>query len=162
MRPEILSTDEAKTIDVIIHAIKYLPEKYQYVVLLQPTSPLRTVSEIDNLISVCLNSNASSATTVTKVDKPLEWIYTLDEQRKITPYMKSYTPISRRQDSTNVYQLNGAVYVSCIDTLLKHEKLITHETIACEMPDYQSIDIDTELDFIITEQIIEKIINKNV
>lgn len=161
LRPDELATDEATTIDVMIHAINYLPEKYEYVVLLQPTSPLRSVSDIDRLISLCLTSNARSATTVTKVGKPLDWIYTINEQKQLGSFMKSENSITRRQDSQSFYQLNGAVYVNEVNSLLKDKKFITGSTVASEMPDYKSIDIDTELDFIIAEQILDKIITYN-
>ena len=153
-RPDALATDEAKTIDVILHALANVSQDYDYVVLLQATSPLRTAQDIDRCISLCEEGEVSSVVTVTELEKPLHWIYRKDQQNKITPLLSDGQSPSRRQDSDPLYQLNGAVYVNDIQTLIEDKQFINETTLAHVMPAETSLDIDTELDFLLFEQLV--------
>ena len=153
-RPEALATDEAKTIDVILHALANVSQDYDYVVLLQATSPLRTAHDIDRCISLCEEGEANSVVTVTELEKPLHWIYRKDQKNKITPLLSDGQSPSRRQDSDPLYQLNGAVYVNDVQTLIKNKQFINETTLAHVMPAESSLDIDNELDFLVFEQLV--------
>ena len=78
-RPSSLAQDETPSIDVIVHAVQTIPEKYDYIVLLQPTSPLRKVTDIDNCIEQCLQKNAKACVSVTEPEKSPFWMYKIDE-----------------------------------------------------------------------------------
>ncbi|BCJ87884.1 acylneuraminate cytidylyltransferase family protein [Effusibacillus dendaii] len=146
VRPSELAQDTTPGIDPVLHAMETLPEKYDYVVLLQPTSPLRTVDDIDSCIERCLEKQANACVTVTCPDKSPYWMYELDRQERLVPILDKGSAISRRQDLPSVYVLNGAVYVANCEWLLKNRTFLSGETVACLMPKERSWDIDSETD----------------
>lgn len=147
VRPVELAQDHTPGIEPVIHAIKSLSSKYDYIILLQPTSPLRTAEDIDTCIENCINSNSPACVSVCEAEKSPYWMYTVDIQEKIHPFIQSEKPAYRRQDLPRVYVLNGAIYVASTDFLLKELTFINKETIAYVMPAERSVDIDTEIDF---------------
>jgi CMP-N,N'-diacetyllegionaminic acid synthase len=151
VRPAELALDETPGIDPILHAIDMLPG-YDMVVLLQTTSPLRKVSDIDGCIERCVEGKAKSAVSVTPVEESPYWMYTVDSSGKMTPLMSSNKFYTRRQDMPPVYVLNGAVYVVYGDWLQKHKTLVTEDTLSFFMPQSRSCDIDTELDFRLVQE----------
>jgi len=151
VRPAHLAEDETPGIEPVIHAINAIGEKYDYIVLLQPTSPLRTVNDIDDCIRYCIQEAAPVCVSVYAVDKSPYWMYTLNEHQKIFPLIQAYHSIERRQDLPPVYALNGAVYVAQTDYLLREKSFISEETRAYIMPAERSLDIDNEMDFIYCE-----------
>lgn len=148
-RPIGLAQDDTASIDVILHTIEQCPN-YDYVVLLQPTSPLRTVVDIDGCIEKLLNSHAPSCVSVTEPEKSPYWMYTLEDE-KLKPLIEQDKQATRRQDLPNVYALNGAVYVAKVEYLLKGNLFLTKDTQSYIMPQDRSYDIDTEMDFRICE-----------
>lgn len=148
VRPAELAQDDTPGIEPVIHAINTIGEKYDYVVLLQPTSPLRTVNDIDGCIHSCIQEHALSCVSISAVDKNPYWMYTVNEYQKLYPLMQERHSIMRRQDLPPVYALNGAVYVAQTEYLLKGKSFISEETLAYIMPADRSCDIDTELDFL--------------
>ncbi|MDD3363416.1 MAG: acylneuraminate cytidylyltransferase family protein [Syntrophomonas sp.] len=151
VRPAHLAEDETPGIEPVIHAINSIREKYDYIVLLQPTSPLRTVNDIDDCISCCIQEAAPVCVSVSVVNKSPYWMYTLNEHQKIFPLMQIEHSIERRQDLPPVYELNGAVYVAQTDYLLREKSFIGDKTLAYIMPADRSRDIDNEMDFIYCE-----------
>lgn len=154
MRPEELAEDHTPGIEPIIHAIHTLPEKYDMVVLLQPTSPLRIKEDIDGCIARCVQGSTRSCVTVTESDKSPYWMYELDNNGQMTAVIPSDTMIVRRQDLPKAYVLNGAVYSANKDWLLEKRTFLTNETVAYPMPKERSLDIDTEFDIKIFEFIV--------
>lgn len=144
VRPSELAQDNTPGVDPVLHAIREVPG-YDYVVLLQPTSPLRTADDIDGCIEACLSSGVPSCVSVTVPDKSPYWMYTLTSGKRMKPVMAGET-YSCRQSLPSVYALNGAVYVAEVKWLEEHKTFLTDETIAFEMPREHSLDIDTELD----------------
>lgn len=150
VRPEELARDDTPGVEPVLHAVKMLPG-YDYIVLLQPTSPLRSAEDIDGCIEQCIKRQANTCVSVTEPDKNPYWMYELDEHGRLYPVIKTDKAILRRQDLPKVYVLNGAVYVTKCDWLLINKALITAETIAYLMPKERSLDIDGELDFVLLE-----------
>lgn len=148
IRPVELARDDTPGIEPVIHAITTIEEKYNYIVLLQPTSPLRTVSDIDNCIRYCIQEDAAACVSVCTADKSPYWMHTLDESHRLCPLMQAGHSFDRRQDLPPVYAENGAVYVAKIDYLLRTKNFITDETRAYIMPAERSWDIDTEMDLL--------------
>ena len=144
-RPAELATDTAASIDVVLHALDLLPG-YDVVVLLQPTSPLRSAVDID---AACarLHEGAPSCVSVCAVQQSPYWMYRLDEQHALAPLLATPPGITRRQDLPPVYMLNGAVYAARVDWLRRTRGFVTRETVAHVMPAERSIDIDTIDDF---------------
>ncbi len=96
-RPDELATDTATSFDVIVHSIKSL-EKYDYVVLLQPTSPLRDQEDIDNAIELLLDKSASAIISVCEVDHSPEWCNTLPENNDMSNFLPKSISNKRSQD----------------------------------------------------------------
>jgi N-acylneuraminate cytidylyltransferase len=129
---------------------------FDLIVCLQPTSPLRRSSDIDDAIEVCIKRKAPSCVSIAVSEQSPYWMFNLNENEEIRSLMQIDSQIVRRQDLPPVYSLNGAIYVAKIDWLFEKKSFITNETIGFIMPLERSIDIDTELDLKIASFIIEK------
>ena len=153
-RPTELAQDDTPSFPVFQHAIRYLEEVKDYhpeiIVVLQPTSPLRIVDDIDGAIEGFLEAKYDSIVSVCEVEHPPHWMYTLAGNR-LKPVIKGGENVTRRQDAPKVYRLNGAVYVSSRDTTMKENRVLGRDTGAYIMPLERSVDIDTELDFKLAE-----------
>lgn len=151
LRPVELAQDDTASIDVVLHVMERLSE-YDYMVLLQPTSPFRTVEDIDNTITCCMKHRSESCVSVTETEYSPYWMYTLDESCKMNPLLKiSQDESYQRQKLPKVYRLNGAVYVNSYDMLKREHGFIGKNTIGYIMPQERSYDIDTLQDFEIVE-----------
>ena len=147
MRPAYLARDDTPGIEPVIHALKTTGNGYDYVVLLQPTSPLRTVDDIDDCIHCCISEGAPVCISVSPVSKSPYWMHTLNEYHRLTPLLPIKKATDRRQDLPPVYVENGAVYVAEVSYLLKENSFITEQTLAYIMPAERAADIDTEMEF---------------
>ena len=152
LRPGYLATDDAPTFDAVKHMIDNLDESYDYILLLQPTSPLRTSKDIDHAIEILLKSNCRSIVSVTEADPHLSWQVTFDENERLEAFPNSN---KRSQDLDKKYILNGAIYFSEIDYFLKHKSFLENETMVYIMDRNRSIDIDIDIEFKLAELIIE-------
>ncbi|MDF2946848.1 MAG: acylneuraminate cytidylyltransferase [Bacillales bacterium] len=144
IRPEELAGDETSGIDVVLHAINTVPD-YDYVILLQPTSPFRTVDDIDNAIELLLKNDCDGIVSVCESKKPPFWSYYINDNYLIPIFNKQQIPV-RRQDMVT-YDLNGAIYIAKINTLIRIKSFLGENTIGYVMPQHRSVDIDTQLDF---------------
>lgn len=151
VRPAELAQDDTPGIEPVLHALKELPEKYDYVVLLQVTSPLRSVDDIDGCLGKCISLNAPACVSVTESDKSPYWMYVLDDKGYMKPFLKKQNFITRRQNLPKIYSLNGAVYVAKCQWLLETESFITEQTLSYKMPKERSLDIDEEMDLTVSE-----------
>ena len=103
VRPESLATDASSPVDVIRHALESLPEKYDYLVLLQPTSPLRIASDIDRCVELCYQKKAPACVTITESEKTPYWMYELLEDHRMRPVLSGAERVLRRQDLPKTY-----------------------------------------------------------
>lgn len=154
VRPVELAQDDTPGIEPVIHAINNIGEKYDYIVLLQPTSPLRTANDIDDCIGFCNAEDAAICVSVCEADQSPYWMYTLNDKQRLYPLMPEGSSVQRRQDLPKVYVENGAIYMAKTDYLLTTKNFITEGTLAYIMPTERSWDIDTEIDFLFCELII--------
>ncbi len=152
VRPEELARDDTPGIAPVLHALDALPEKYDYVVLLQPTSPLRTADDIRAALELCLDRAAPACVSVTEPKHKPWWMFSLNQQSGLEP-MYGDMP-ARRQDMPAVYALNGAVYVAETGWLRQKQTFVSPDTVAYVMPAERSLDIDTELDFRLAEALL--------
>jgi CMP-N,N'-diacetyllegionaminic acid synthase len=155
LRPEEISGDETPMIDVACHALNSLKEPYQYLVLLQPTSPFRSANDIDNCIRRCNDDGAPSCVSISETEKSPYWTYKLDRSRYLSPIMGNSNQFSRRQDVPKSYAINGAVYVSAVKQLKKIRQFISPETLGYIMPPERAIDIDTPFQLKIAQLLAE-------
>lgn len=154
IRPAELARDDTPGVAPVLHAIGALQERYDYVVMLQPTSPLREVGDIDGCIKTCLESAAPACVSVTEPCKSPFWMYTVDGDGKMKPFVETAEKYTRRQDLPEVYALDGAVYVAECSWLEINRTFVTSDTRAYRMPRERSVDIDTELDMICAESLL--------
>lgn len=163
IRPSYLASDEAKSIDVIIHALeKSLNGPHDILVLLEPTSPLRDCDDIDKAIEMLESNNeATSIVGVCKTEDSNPAFLVNIKNGFITSYLDDYT-VKRRQDIEPVYFYEGSVYASYSDELIKKKSFYHSNTIPYEVPKWKSLEIDDIYDFIMVEAIMKKIeeINK--
>jgi N-acylneuraminate cytidylyltransferase len=158
-RPVELAQDNTPGIEPVLDAIKKLPN-YDYVILLQPTSPLRTVEDIDGCVEKCIYNKVNACVSVTEPDKSPYWMYSLDDKDKMVPLLDTEEEFTYRQEIPKAYVLNGAIYVAKANYLLKKKSFVSEDTIAFIMPPERSIDIDSEVDFKLAEILIKNNIPK--
>lgn len=156
MRPLTLAQDDTPGITPVLHAIEQLPD-YDWILLLQPTSPLRSVEDIEGIIQFCQGEAAPSAVSVTQVSKHPFWMYQRDDQNRIQPLIPNRPEITRRQDLPVVYELNGALYLARVDWLMRNQGFIGQETLGYVMPNERSIDLDTVLDWTVADLLIRTV-----
>lgn len=146
VRPAYLSSDTASSIDVLKHALQECPG-YDYVVLLQPTSPLRTADDIDGAFQQMLAHRATTCVSVCEVNESPWLMYLRQEDGRITRLLPEPVGGTRRQDLPVAYRLNGAVYFARTEWFLANSRLIDEATVGYVMPPERSVDIDTCADF---------------
>ncbi len=159
LRPKHLATDTATSLSVLQHAVSYLAEKEGYladiIVCLQPTSPLRSAGDIDQAVTLCMNTGADSVVSLCKVEHHPYWMKKVVEGR-VYPLMEvDDEEYPRRQDLSPAYQLNGAIYVTRKKILMEEERVLGEHTLAHIMSQERSIDIDTPIDLKLAELIMK-------
>jgi CMP-N,N'-diacetyllegionaminic acid synthase len=158
LRPAELATDTSASIDVILHAIRWFDEneKYRpdYVLLLQPTSPLRTATDIRNSIEIMIAKKGDSVVSVCETHQHPLWMKTVNDEGKLVDLGPQSSVPARRQDLPSVFALNGAIYLALRTFLLSERTFISDCTYAYVMPPERSIDIDTPWDFRVADLIL--------
>ena len=160
IRPSQISTDETPGIAPVLHALRALPG-FDVVVLLQPTSPLRTADDINNAVEMLLHSQANAVVSVNAADVHPYLTYSLDDRKHLMPIVDGTgRKIHRRQDFPEYFALNGAIYAARVPWLFKNQNFLTKETLGYVMTIENSPEIDTELDwrwveFLLKERSIE-------
>jgi len=150
-RPDSLATDTASSIDVIKHVVENIKEKYDYIVLLQPTSPLRNEEHIDEAIEELIKKNADAIVSVCEIDHPVEWSNVLPENLSMENFI-SKENLKRSQDLPKRYRINGAIYICKTDKFLEEKTLLLEKNIFAYVMDKKySVDIDDEFDFKLAE-----------
>lgn len=147
VRPAELATDQASSLDVVRHTLGALPQRYDYVVLLQPTSPLRSSEDIDACIRLCFERRTATSVTVCAVDKTPYWMFKMDDVDRLLPLFPPSEMPQNRQSAPKVFMLNGAVYVARTEHILNGGGFVDADTVACVMSSARSADIDTPEDF---------------
>ena len=152
LRPKEFAMDESSGMDPVIHALEELPD-VKDIILLQPTSPLRQSVHINDIFKFRKKFNANSAVSISLSKKPI--IYKLNNKFQIKPTSEKIKPLPR-QKLTDLYNLNGALYLSTRDSILQNKSFISNTTVGYIMPEKFSIDIDTQLDWDFAEYLMKK------
>lgn len=143
LRPLDLATDEAKTIDVVIQVIEELKNKkeyFDYVVVLQPTQPLRQTIHIDEAIALLENKGKDSLVSVTKIKEHPLFMRAIDINGDLQPLLESQSTV-RRQELPRYFIVNGAIYINTVETLTADTSLNDNQT-AYVMSRKYHLDID--------------------
>ena len=143
LREAKIASDEATTISVVVDAVKRLEvngEKFDVVILLQPTSPLRTTEEIDVAIDIFFQNNMQGIVSVNVAEVSPFLLRTIEGSQLQRIISKSST--IRRQDMPTYYEVNGAIYINAISDI-KESLSFNDNPIPYIMSCEHSIDIDT-------------------
>lgn len=148
-RPEKLATDSATTKDVLLHTIEFYKTQninFDYIVLLQPTSPFRKKGAIDLAIKKAIETNVDMVVSVKETSSNPYYVLFEEDDKGFLTKSKEGT-FTRRQDCPIVYEFNGSIYVIKVNSLLKYNSMSFKKSIKFKMDKFHSIDIDTQLDF---------------
>lgn len=146
-RPAELAQDTSTSFDAIKHAIDHT-EYYDYIVLLQPTSPLRTSQHVDEAIELLEGKKADAVISVTDLEHSPQWANTLPTDGSMVDFLKDEVLNRRSQDLETYYRLNGAIYICKTKKLLETGSFFIKENVyAYKMPNGSSVDVDKEIDF---------------
>ncbi|WP_110931104.1 acylneuraminate cytidylyltransferase family protein [Paenibacillus bouchesdurhonensis] len=158
IRPKELSTDHAKSIDVVAHAIEYYERinscSIDHIILLQPTSPLRTAEDIDAAWRVYLEMSADSLQSVVEVNDHPYYLRKVKDGLLINYDSNDYKENLRRQDLDKIFRVNGAIYIARRDLIMNKKTFVGEKNAAYIMSKEKSVDVDDNLDFSLAELIV--------
>ena len=154
LRPVELATDDANSNDVILHALDILQERYEIVIVLQPTSPLRQAKDIDDALELMDHENAPAVVSVSKSNKPIHWHYTIEKDGSLKPIFPRRQLSTNRQELSQTFLPNGALFIAQTNFFRNNKTFYTKSTFAFILPPERSIDIDTQIDFLMAETIV--------
>lgn len=159
MRPAELAGDKTPMIDTLLHALLECEKSegvtYDYILLLQPTAPMRNAEDIDAALNLLESSDADSVMSVYQVeDAHPSRMYHINNGQLETFYEEPKG--SLRQDLPAVYHRNGAVYACKRELLVEEKMLWGGHIVPYVMPIERSANIDSELDLEWTEFLMTK------
>jgi len=149
LRPKNISGDKSKSIDFMLHAINYFENKgihYDYIVLLQPTSPLRIHEDIEEAIDLFLKNKNDSLISVCREERVDETELYYKKSNKGFPLSPNHNKGKRKQDLKELFVRNAAIYITSTKYIKKEHKIISDNPLLFEMPIERSLDIDTKDD----------------
>ncbi len=158
-RPAELATDTAKSMDALQHALTWCEEQGKHsdwVMNLQPTSPLRNSEDIINACALMIQRRAGAVVSVCEADHHPWWSNTLPGDHCMEHFIRPEILNVNRQSLPKYYRLNGAVYLAEWDLLRQQKSWYGKNTYAYIMPKERSVDIDTALDFAWAELLLTK------
>jgi CMP-N-acetylneuraminic acid synthetase len=162
IRPDNLAEDTSSSIDVVIHAIDFFSkrgDKYDFIMLLQPTSPLRNSSHLHDAVQLLNNKGADCVISVCETEHSPLWSNTLDETLNMNSFLREEVKNKRSQDLPPYYRINGAIYLVDVTRLISEKTMFIADSIfAYKMDRQSSVDIDENIDFLLAEAILR---NKN-
>lgn len=165
-RPEELARDDSPTIDAVMHVINCFEEKGEYfdiVVLLEPTSPLRTKGDLDNAIGLFIENidKADSLVSLGEVHLESPYIMKKVEEGFVKPVIEIGQEFYQRQQLPDVYFPYGVIYLSKVDALKKHKTFYQERTIPYFVERWQNYEIDDIYDFVCVEAILKHRLETN-
>lgn len=158
-RPDFLSCDDVGNDQVIAYTLKKLAESaeyYEVLVLLQPTSPLRTAIDLTQCLEGYLQGDYNSAMSVCLTEHHPAKAVTIDSSNVLLPYVDVISMEQRSQLLPQVYRQNGAIYVVKTDLFLKTQRLYQPPCFAYVMDGERSVDIDTSLDLKLADLLVKE------
>ena len=161
LRPKNLSTDFVPSLPVVKHAINFMEkvkgEKYDYILLLQPTSPLRSCKDIEDSVKKIIRNKCNSVTSVVDVEGNHPFRMKIIKKGMLKNYIeKGFEDMRPRQKLKKVFIRNGSIYLSTRDTIMKKNTLVGKKNLPHLMPKERSVNIDSHLDLLATEFYLKK------
>jgi len=155
-RPSEISGDTAPAITYVQHALSLFAEKYDLVVIVQPSSPLTLGEDIDNTIQLLVNSDVDSSVSVMHLDHAMHPIKLKTMSGDLLlPYVEKERGRMAAHELPELFVRNGSVYVSTIETI-RSGRIIGEKCLGYKMPRERSIDINDPIDFEFAEFILKK------
>jgi CMP-N,N'-diacetyllegionaminic acid synthase len=161
LRPAELATDHASTYDVIRHALAYYREtegrEFNYVVLLEPTSPLREDDDIDRMLET-LDARADQCDAIVSVGQVSEHPSIMKRLvgERMEPFCPELGQTTRRQDNAPAYFPYGVAYIAKTPALLEENTFYTRRCMAFPIRRYQNYEIDDLYDFLCVESVMKQ------
>jgi CMP-N-acetylneuraminic acid synthetase len=160
LRPDELALDESPAIDYVKHVLSIFGNDYQGVLILQPTSPFTLMEDILGCVKLFKEKKPATVVSVVKVNH----MFHPDKFKILTAdgLLEDYLSDEKEtayQLMTDVYVRNCSIYLSHIDTINNHNKIIDNPCLGYEMPSNRSIDINDQLDFNFSEFLLLKMRN---
>lgn len=153
IRPDYLATDNASSLDVVEHAMNWVEENddntYDYVCLLEPSSPFATSQDLDNAFHIIQENDSDTLLGMEEADVSAKFIHELDENKGLSHFYNAIKSIQsvRRQDQKMEYTMNGCMYIAKWDYFKKNKLFHSINSVPYIMPREKSIEIDTMLDY---------------
>jgi CMP-N,N'-diacetyllegionaminic acid synthase len=154
IRPTELASDSASGISTVMHALEHLPAVSD-LLLLQPTSPLRNSVDIDSIFALRSEFGSESAVSVSQSPKHPAWMYSIDQMNLLHPVL-AVSSLTCRQQLSPVFALNGALYLASRSFLVREKTFVSNDTVGYVMPRERSLDIDTPLDWLWGEFLMQR------
>lgn len=155
IRPKELALDDTSSVDSLLHALRYAAEMEKYfpetVILLQPTSPLRTSRHIDEALELFILKRPKSVVSVKRSEITPLCLKTLagDKIVSLEPAKENFS--AARRANRGYYRANGAIYIASPETIRRCRTFWTNDTLPYIMDEASSVDIDTQLDLRLAE-----------
>lgn len=165
LRPAELATDTATTYSVVKHVLNYyenINQSFDYLILLEPTSPLREVKDVDEAIELLLD-NRDKADSVVSISEVIAthpfFDVMMDKQGRLLPYTQDFSGMMRRQDIPKLYFLEGTIYASDTKEYLARKGFCHDRTLGFIVPKWKSFEVDDMVDLFCIENILKNIEN---
>lgn len=161
LRPSELATDKATSFDVVKHTIEFykntLREEFDYIVLLEPTSPLREDGDIDNMIKNIVKNEADfdSIVSIGEVTEHPSIMKKIVNNSYLENYCIELDMKSRRQDNDSAYFPYGVAYIVKTNSLIEEQTFYTKRNSFYKIKRYQCYEIDDIYDFLAIENIMK-------
>lgn len=167
LRPAALAADATPSSAFIVYTINKLSaegKNFDYFILLEPTSPLRDVSDIDKSIEQLINHPyAESLLSVVKAeDAHPAFMVTIAEDGVMKPYLHGAVGGTRRQDISDVFYFEGTVYISKCSTYLERQNFLHDKTLSYVVPKWKSFEVDDIVDFVVIEALMKEKLKGNI
>ena len=159
VRPANLSGDWDPTHPVVVHALQWMAENEgyfpDYMMLMQPTSPLRIAEDIRNAVALAKEKDADGVISVYEPKQHPHWMFELEEDGRFVDFDPHSRELARRQSLTPQYMLNGSIYLIKRSVIMRQDNFYTNRTYALVMPRERSFDIDSLHDARVVEMTME-------
>ena len=160
MRPAELASDQAQTHPVVVHCLEFMEnhtgKPYDIIVLLQPTTPMRTAQDIQDGVTLIQSSGADSVVSVTSVEgyHPFRMKRIVGDNQLINLIDQGFEDMRPRQVLPPVYLRSGDLYIATRATVIDRQTMVGPDSRAIVIPPQRAINIDTERDFMLAEYIL--------
>lgn len=140
LRPAELASDSATSIDVVMHALNWLSQSGDalpsFILLLQPTSPLRTEDDINASLALQKENSAHAVVSVCETEHPFSVLKRINSSGELLP-------LSVDVPTERIFRLNGAIYLISTSVFMKERTFMPSKCFAYVMPQDRSLDVDT-------------------